>query len=118
MWSNLVRFDHQRARAEADVEATFTILLRKEIEILRPDVVLFLTGPEYDSSISKAFTGVIILTLSPRFELRQLAWLKHQELPETTFRTYHPGFLNRKPWRDAVKAEIVRAANIDQKFRQ
>jgi Uracil-DNA glycosylase len=69
-------------------------VFQQEIAVLRPDVILFLTGPYYDSVIQQFYPSV-------RFEpidghpVNQVARVVHEGLPANSFRTYHPSYLNR-----------------------
>jgi hypothetical protein len=70
--------------------------LREEIKILNPDVIIFLSGPNYDDKIKIQFNEELEFT--PLFEeigVRELARIKSAGLPVRTYRTYHPGYLQR-----------------------
>ncbi|WP_342154790.1 hypothetical protein [Methylorubrum sp. SB2] len=69
-------------------------LLTAEIEILQPSLIIFVSGPHYDGFIGHELDGYKSVALAP-FTVRRAARLLHPVLPENTFRTYHPGFLNR-----------------------
>ncbi|HVW84012.1 MAG TPA: hypothetical protein VHB50_05010, partial [Bryobacteraceae bacterium] len=69
-------------------------LLLHEIAILNPGAVIFLTGPNYDREIKAEFPDVQFHPTS-EIPVRMLARLKHPCLPEKTFRTYHPHYLQR-----------------------
>lgn len=78
-------------------------LLPKEINITKPDVIIFFSGPNYDDKIQIQFKSEI------KFEkvfndipVRELAMLVHPELPTHTYRTYHPGALQRQKKRHYV----------------
>lgn len=78
-----------------------TGLLSDEIRILEPDVVVFHTGPEYESWLDCWFPG---LTRSGN---DWLALIASTGLPALTFRTYHPRYLNYCTRRSAVYDRIV-----------
>lgn len=67
--------------------------LSREIEIMEPDIILFCTGPGYDKYLEKIFS----ITLEPveGYSPRHLARIRAPRLPKKTFRTYHPGYLQR-----------------------
>ena len=69
-------------------------LIRQEIAHYSPDVVIFLSGPNYDKHIMSIFDDVIFSPVSDRSE-RQLAKLTSDLLPLKTLRTYHPNYLWR-----------------------
>ena len=80
-----------------EVERKHFSVIREEIDILKPDVILFLTGPNYDNKISDVFGDVSYSALSP-FSERQLARVSLPDV-DVTFRTYHPNFL----WRNNIE---------------
>ena len=74
-------------------------LLQKEIEIVTPDCVLFVTGPNYkksmDTQIGKIFdktpnSNTVVVTAKDK----QYFW------------TYHPQYLQRKEWCEKVLKEL------------
>lgn len=65
-----------------------------EILELKPDVVVFFTGPNYDEYLEREFLGVQFENFW-RDEIRTIAKLTHSFLPSKSFRTYHPAFLSR-----------------------
>lgn len=69
-------------------------LTRKEIDLYQPDIVIFLSGPNYDGHISSIFDDAVFSSLGERSE-RQLARVSSQRLPAKALRTYHPGYLWR-----------------------
>ncbi|WP_207492507.1 hypothetical protein [Aridibaculum aurantiacum] len=65
--------------------------LKEEIRILKPDVVLFFSGPFYDDKIKLQFdTDISFEQVDNEIPLRELAILKNENLPKHTYRTYHP----------------------------
>ncbi|MBD5256856.1 MAG: hypothetical protein HDS50_04375 [Bacteroides sp.] len=73
-----------------DAEMRYLNVIQDEVDILKPEVCVFLTGVNYDSDIEKKFNGVELLPV-PGFEKNWLAQIKHPHLPQKSFRTYHPG---------------------------
>lgn len=81
-----------------NIEKTHFKVLAKEIAIIKPNVILFYTGPYYDKYINLHF---------PTNEKKLVGDFKKNELIKLNienvnfaFRTYHPGYLNRiKPVR-------------------
>ena len=69
-------------------------IFHKEIEILAPEVVIFLTGPDYDSVIRRFYPDVVFTSFNSCTD-RELALVSAVGLPRLSFRTYHPGFINR-----------------------
>lgn len=95
-WSNLNRCDFNDGRpsydAENDLALATSSLLLAEIEILRPDVVIFFSGPYFDRHIKNIFTGSHFESVQG-FTERELSRVEHELLPLHTYRTYHPKYL-------------------------
>lgn len=91
LWSNLVKVDQYGRRPEAAMEDSVCSLglLAGEIEITKPDVVVFFTGA-YDQRLQSTFPGVEYEQVLP-----SAARLKHPALPVHSYRTYHPRYLQR-----------------------
>jgi hypothetical protein len=98
LWNNLFKFNHDGKATiyspllQAILKLQGDIVL-EEIKVLRPDVVIFLTGPRYDWVIEQLLNATI-RPLSP-FPKNELAHVVSASLPPLSFRTYHPGYLNR-----------------------
>ncbi|TKZ36428.1 hypothetical protein [Brachyspira catarrhinii] len=66
-------------------------ILKDEIKIINPDIVLFLTGPDYDDYIKTQLEGVKFHKLeNSDYEKSQFARVEHEVLPKKSFRIYHP----------------------------
>lgn len=68
-------------------------LVSKEIEILKPDILLFFTGPNYDFIIDDIFSNPQRNSISGFIE-REFCELQIKNI-KLAVRTYHPGYLNR-----------------------
>ncbi|MBZ9801098.1 hypothetical protein [Mesorhizobium sp. ES1-6] len=75
-------------------------VVKAEFKNLAPQAAIFFTGPVYDWILETVFPGVRLAAIeSTGHPVRTLARLSHPQLPERSFRTYHPGFLQRqKMW--------------------
>lgn len=96
-WTNISKFDLDGGRAYGQYEeiiATVDNILIDEIAILQPKICVFFTGPSLDYRIKNIFKNIEFKSVEG-FEERQLSQLKHEFLPELTFRTYHPNYLRR-----------------------
>lgn len=72
------------------IDTKFNIL-EDEIRIINPDIVLFLTGHNYDNYIRTQLDGVKFHKLeNSDYEKSQFARVEHKVLPEKSFRIYHP----------------------------
>ena len=74
-------------------------LLRHEVAVLKPDVVVFFTGPRYDSAIREEFPDVEFRQFDgnqePAIPLSHLSLLRSSGLPFKAVRSYHPEYLQR-----------------------
>ncbi len=66
-------------------------VFRDEIALLRPDIVVFLTGPNRDWDIKFHFPDAKFNPVS-KYSTRQMAIVKSSDLPAATLRLYHPNF--------------------------
>lgn len=97
-WTNLNKYDVGAERPSGDhlnAISSLDHILIDEIKILRPDIVIFFTGPDFDSRIRSVFTEVCFENIE-EFPIGQLARLKHPQLPPKSYRTYHPKYLRMK----------------------
>ncbi len=76
-----------------EMERVHFDVIKEELKIVQPNVVLFLTGPNYDSVIEDCFGKLEYTALEP-FSTRQLASVKIENV-DSAFRTYHPNYLFR-----------------------
>lgn len=97
-WVNLREFSFNEApktslgkEAQNIIDNEFNIL-EEEIKIINPDIVLFLTGPNYDYYIKNQLKGVEFKTVE-NYHIRQFARVEHKSLPKNSFRIYHPLYL-------------------------
>lgn len=102
--TQLVRFDFKQQRSPQEIEELLQQeynVLPMEIDALKPDVIIFLTGPYYDGRIKRTFENVSVLgdqltfISIEGFSKNQLSRLSHPALPYHTYRTYHPGYSSR-----------------------
>ena len=95
VWSNMNRCDFNAERPPPEIEKDLYVsypLLLGEIEILRPDVVIFFSGPDFDEHIKHSFSGSSFESVDG-FTKRELSSINHELLPQHTYRTYHPKYL-------------------------
>ena len=99
--TELVRFDYANKRPPKDIESLLQReynVLPMEIEALAPEVVIFLTGPEYDDRLRETFHRVggsgSNLNFEPVNSLKanELSRVVHSKLPYHSYRTYHPNY--------------------------
>ena len=84
-------------------------LIKVEIEELKPTLIIFVSGPRYDRYLQTELEDLTMVPVTG-FDERALSEMKSPSLAVPTFRTYHPGYLNRSigfaPLDAAVKAAI------------
>lgn len=82
-------------------------LLKEEIRILQPHVIVFHTGPRYETWLDRWFPDL------SRDGDMWLARLRASGLPARSFRSYHPQYLNRRSRRgnvyDRIQAEVFKS---------
>jgi hypothetical protein len=91
-WTNLSKFDVDAKSPKGDCLEKISELdhlLTSEIQILKPDLIVFFTGPFFDYRINGIFQGVQYNKIDG-FTVRQFAKLEHNLLNVETYRTYHP----------------------------
>lgn len=88
-------------------------LLRNEIKILKPDVVIFFTGPDYNDTLYSEFNDMELYDFHGN-DLSRTAWIGHSYLPAISLRTYHPGYLNRGHWEliDIIERALVERTKL------
>jgi len=98
VWNNIVKIGKAEDKGMPpsyiyEIERNYFSVFKEELEILKPDLVLFLTGPHYDKILTDTF-GELRFECLPTFSERALSKLN---LPgsELAFRTYHPNYLWR-----------------------
>lgn len=116
LWTNLLRMDctGKNKYIKNDMfNADNNEILRKEIDILKPDITIFVTGPSYDNFLRKTFDD-LTMHESDNKELnrRRFALLESKHLPGTTIRTYHPGaYKNIYLHKQNVKKKVLKTIN-------
>ena len=117
LWSNLFKVNHngKSTLASTHYEKMLALqsgIFRAEMEILNPEVVIFLTGPRYDQVIEKFYDDAKFIAVEPHLG-RQVARVEATGLPMLAFRSYHPSYVNRKSaerkvWYDAIVEQVRR----------
>jgi hypothetical protein len=91
-WTNLSKFDLYGGKSYGKYEKVISSLdkiIVDEIKIVDPKVCLFFTGPDFDSRLKKIFEGVQFEPIGD-WNIKQFCRLIHPELPQYSFRSYHP----------------------------
>lgn len=111
VWANINRFDLEADRPTGEVEEKMyelDFLLVKEIEILKPDSCIFLTGPSFDERLRSIFPGIEFDSVRD-WDTRKFCRLSHSSLPQKTYRTYHPNYLRRSKLEATVLTDLIDA---------
>jgi hypothetical protein len=99
LWLNLFKISRGpmwRSPWKREVMRLQGDVVQREITLLKPDVVIFLTGPNYDDVLEDAAWNAQITEMGV-YPKRQLAQVIQKELlPGLSFRTYHPKYLRLK----------------------
>jgi hypothetical protein len=102
MWTNLFKVDvsgsvvkNCKIKHRRLLRAAQSGLLAEEIRFLKPQIVVFFTGPHYDDELLDAFPDAILSPLLPGHDVREAALVHSKFLPVCSIRTYHPTYLQR-----------------------
>jgi hypothetical protein len=111
LWTNISKFDSKSTTPQADLQQRNSYgfeLLKQELAILQPDVVVFLTGTKYDPWLD----GLFQLKREPILEGGLLNALHDstQFLPLLSFQTKHPRTLSMQKTYYTVLDTLVEAA--------
>lgn len=101
IWNNIVKIGKHGDKGFPpdyiyEVERAHFHVIPQELEILKPHIVLFFTGPHYDSVIKDNF-GELRYEALPNSTERQLSRIFLKNVP-FAYRTYHPNYL----WRNDI----------------
>lgn len=117
IWTNICKYDYNGKRPSIEIQKeildAFSIdgryILLDEIEIFKPDVIVFFTGPQYDWYFEKIFGPELHKKqIDPNFSIRGFAKIELKNvLPEHTYRLYHPNYLRRTKSLDDVINKII-----------
>lgn len=101
LWTNLFKMDvfGTSAREAGSLDLICRAqseLLRKEIKILKPNAVICFTGPTllYENELRNQFKNIEYESIEGT-DKREIAKLVHGSLPQPSFRTYHPNYLQQ-----------------------
>ena len=102
---NASKFDQGQGTPNDEVRDAIieTSLLLEEIRILDPHIVVFLTGPRYESWLDRWFPDL------KRSGDEWFCQMAASGLPKYSFRTYHPQYLNRAGRRIEIFDRILAA---------
>jgi hypothetical protein len=98
VWNNIVKIGREDGKGLPSdyiykIEKEYFSVIAEEVRIIKPSIILFLTGPNYDNKIVDNFGNSSFSALAP-FNNRALAKISIPDV-DFAFRTYHPGYLAR-----------------------
>lgn len=101
IWNNIVKIGRHCEKGMPpdciyEIEREFFQVIPAELKILQPNVVIFLTGPNYDSVLKDNF-GALEYNALPYSTERQLSRVSLEGVA-FAYRTYHPNYL----WRNDI----------------
>ncbi len=108
LWNNVIKCDYGRAAPSGKILRAITdpSVFEREISIANADVVVFVTGPNYDHHLEAAFPGSVLVEV-PGESPRSLAHVEYPILPRLSFRTYHPNYLSRAKIFDQTLGRLI-----------
>jgi len=114
VWTNISKFDVSGKRAIGKHEVAISKLdniLIDEINILKPNVCIFFTGPSFDYRLKRIFPSLNFKAVD-NFNKNNLCQLSHPNLPELSFRSYHPNYLRRSKKENSFLQFMTTLSNL------
>jgi hypothetical protein len=107
LWTNLVRFvtlERDSILWKPYAEGALRLqddILKTELKLTKPDICIFVTGPNYDPILERYFPGIEYQDRG--LNIRAFAKLKHSALPAFSYRSYHPKAMRlQNKWNDTL----------------
>lgn len=98
LWNNVIKIGCEERNKNMPPKYIYNIekekfnVIKNEIEILKPNIILFLSGPFYDFAIENAFQKIFKKNEINEFSERELSRIDIG-FGNNVFRTYHPNYL-------------------------
>lgn len=97
IWNNVSKIGRPNGKVGVSpgirsIERKLFPVLKEEVKIIRPDIMIFLSGPDRDHDIKFHFEDFESFHSGTSCTKRQLAIVKATGLPSMSIRTYHPSF--------------------------
>ena len=110
IWQNLAKIGRNDGETGVtdeirSLERAYFPVVRDEMQLLQPDIVIFLTGPDRDHDIKFHFPDADFYQAGGESNLRRLAFVSSDALPSATLRLYHPSYFGA--WTEQYRAEAV-----------
>lgn len=112
LWTNISKFDYNGGTPTTHQKSNNTLgfsLLKKEVEIERPDIIVFLIGKKYDQDLAKQFC----FKENENFKSDYLSILTEEKVkdPILIFKTFHPTYLCRSGKNREVLKQMINMTN-------
>ena len=100
IWNNILKVGKNEGKGKPKkeiikIQQEYFPVFQKELEILKPDVLIFFTGPKYDKYLRSNWDDITFDQID-KYPIRELAKVSSKYLPKNSFRTYHPSYIYRK----------------------
>ncbi len=96
VWNNISKIGLEGRRGVSEAlrafEREFFPVFRKEVEILSPDLVIFLSGPNRDRDIRFHFPNATFRQATTSKSKREIAFIDLGVACKASIRTYHPSY--------------------------
>lgn len=112
IWNNLSKIDENGTTPTWDVikaSTAFYPIIKEEIKILKPEIVIFLTGNTFDEYLKYLFSDLKFIPINSQF-MR----VSHCELPFHSYRTSHPKRLRLVGTFDQVIKDLASEVKKEQ----
>jgi hypothetical protein len=106
LWTNFSKCDSGGTTPNHELQKmnnTGFDLIVDEIQITKPEIVIFMTGRDYEHQFQRVFSGLEYKTLDENYLYRCI----HPALPAYSYRTMHPNWLQFKKRFDTTLGKIV-----------
>jgi len=109
IWNNTVKIGKKKEKGMPpdyiyEIERNFFRVIPQEVQILKPNIIIFFSGPNYDNIIKDNFGEMNYQTCS-LFSSRELGMVEFPGV-QNCFRTYHPNFLFRNNIDDYLESIV------------
>lgn len=115
LWNNINKFGKADSAGRpnsrvTELENKYFNVLKEELQVIKPKICIFFTGPNYDNVLRAKLPDLEVLPVDG-YPINEVAKLKSQYLPEHSYRTYHPGYGNRyRDWYNELLKHIANKA--------
>ncbi len=96
-WNNISKIGRPNKKTGVSkevrlVERQYFSVIKQEVDLFQPDIVIFLTGPYRDEDIQHHFDDAEFKQIDVNVSSKRLAKIESKGLPARTVRLYHPSY--------------------------